>query len=61
MLALNRRRMLVSTLAALPSVVSVLRWDLALASLVLNFAHRHHNVLNVMLVTTLALYLQHDE
>jgi hypothetical protein len=61
MLALNRWLMLVSTLAALPSVVQVLRWDLALASLVLNFVNRHHDVVNTMLVATLALTLQHDK
>ena len=55
MLKFNRWLMLVSTCAAL-SVLTALRWELCLASLVLNFVHRYHDVLNTMLIGSLALY-----
>ena len=60
MLMLNRWLMLVSTCAAW-SVLATLRWELCLASLVLNFVHRYHDVWNTMAIGSLALYYHHRE
>ena len=50
MLALNQWLMLISTLAALQSVLRVVVWPVCLASVVLNFVHRHNDVINTLLV-----------
>jgi len=59
MLALNRWLMLVSSLAAAQALLwsntTSIRWDLCLASCALNLLHRKHDVLNTMLIGTVAM------
>ena len=57
MLAMNSTLMAASSCAALP-VLSIVRPELALASLALNFAHRGHEVLNTALVAALGIALR---
>ena len=57
MLAMNSTLMAASSCAALP-VLRVVRTELALASLVLNFAHRGHEVLNTALVAAMGVALR---
>jgi hypothetical protein len=57
MLWLNRLLMAVSSLAAVPAIVGTVRWELCLFSLVLNFCHRHHEVLNTMCLASAVLVL----
>ena len=58
MLAMNSTLMAASSCAALPVLLRVVRPDLALASLALNFAHRGHEVLNTALVAALGVALR---
>ncbi len=55
MLLLNRWLMLVSSVASLRAVLTVVRWDLCAFSLLLQFRNRHHDVFNTMLIATAAL------
>jgi len=57
MLWLNRLLMAVSSLAAIPAIFRTVRWELCLASLFLNFYHRHHDVMNTMGLGSVALFL----
>jgi hypothetical protein len=50
MLWLNRLLMVVSSLAATQAIMTTVRWELCLASLLLNFINRHHDVLNTMVL-----------
>ena len=58
MLAMNSTLMAASSCAALPVLMRVVRPDLALASLALNFAHRGHEMLNTALVAALGVALR---
>ena len=58
MLAMNCTLMAASSCAALPVLLRVVRPELALASLALNFAHRGHEVLNTALVAALGAALR---
>ena len=58
MLAMNSTLMAASSCAALPVLLRVVRPDLALASLALNFAHRGHEMLNTALVAALGVALR---
>ena len=65
MLALNRLLMAVSSVAAVQSVVRLgrrqgqfaVRWDLCLASLVLNWVRRKHDLVHTMLIATVAMVM----
>ena len=54
MLCLNQWLMLVSSIAALHSVLQAVIWPICLASVVLNFSNRHHDVMNTMAVAGVA-------
>ena len=56
MLTLNRLLMAVSSLAALSSVLFVVRWELCALSLVLNILNRHCDVMNTMLIAAFGLF-----
>ncbi len=58
MLLLNRWLMLVSSVASLRAVLTVVRWDLCALSLLLQFRNRHHDVLNTMLIATAAIVVR---
>lgn len=58
MLTLNRCLMFVSSLASLRAVITVVRWNLCAASLLLQFTHRHHDVFNTMLIASAAFLLE---
>ena len=58
MLMLNQSLMLISSLAALQSVLRVVQWPICLVSVLLNFANRHHDIFNTILVYTVFQCLQ---
>jgi hypothetical protein len=57
MLWLNRFLMAVSSLAAVPAIITTVRWELCLFSLVLNITHRHHDVFNTVCLASAGLVL----
>jgi hypothetical protein len=59
MLSLNRLLMTVSSLAAFPSVATIVRWDACILSLILNLVHRHHDVMNTLFLGTAMLAQDH--
>jgi len=54
MLILNQWLMIVSSMAAMQSVLQTVMWPICLASVALNFSHRHHDVFNTMIVAVVA-------
>lgn len=59
MLSLNRLLVAVSSLAALPAVATIVRWDACIVSLILNLVHRHHDVINTLFLATVLLAQDH--
>ena len=57
MLSLQKLLMISSSLAAIVAIIGKVQWSLCIASLVLNFVNRNFNVVNTMLIGSIALLL----
>ena len=57
MLGFNRWLMLLSSVAAVQSVLRVVSWPLCALSLLLNLVHRHHDIVNTLGLAVAAVFV----